>query len=94
MWVSTPIAALTERGERCQLWVTPANYPVPVTNLPGCVHRVNQTKILQIKHAFMHPQWAHVCQVNNHYAGSMVEVTGSQAKMTTDSVLAGPFRLL
>ena len=61
--------------------VTPMNHPVPVANLPGCIHLTTGSKLAKIRNAFSFGQWAHECERNNHYAGSMVEINGSLAKM-------------
>ena len=89
--VATIIAGVTNSEERPELTVIPLNHPMPVANLPGCVHLATGSKLARINNAFSFGQWAHQCEAHNHYAGSIVEVNGSQAKMRMTALKLGPF---
>ena len=60
--VQRVMAGCTKSSERCELNITPANYPVPVADLPGCVHLVNASKLAAVKNAFSFGQWGHECE--------------------------------
>ena len=91
-WVTAVIYGNTTSSERCQLSVTPANSPTPIADLPGCVHLITPSKLIQVKNAFALHQWAAECKQNNRYAGSVVEINGSQAQMMMSPLNIGPFR--
>ena len=86
------IAGVTTPSERLELEVTPAGFPLPKTDVPGCVHQTTTVKLTAVRNAFAFAQWAYECERNNRYAGSLIEVSGSQGKMKMATNKIGPFR--
>ena len=48
-WVAITMASVTDPGERFHVTVTPVGYPMPMVDLPGCVHLTTSIKLAQIK---------------------------------------------
>ena len=91
-WVAQTIADNSTKEERPELKTVPAGYPGPRVDLIGCVHLITVAHLNTVKEAFQSCQWALECERHNKYAGSMVEVCGSQAKMQMCTNKIGPFR--
>ena len=91
-WVAQTIADNSSSKERLELKTVPPGYPGPRLDLVGCVHLITAIHLHTVIEAFKCHQWALECERHNTYAGSMVEVCGSQDKMQMCTHKIGPFR--
>ena len=91
-WVAQTIADNSSREERVELKTVPSGYLGPRSELIGCVHLITAVNLNTVMEAFQFSQWAVECERHNKYAGSMVKVCGSKAKMQMCTRKIGPFR--